>query len=158
MKTVLLLIIVSISAFAQYSYTNENNNELIRQIIKDQEEGWNNGDAEQYSRSFQTEGIYTIITGATYHSRDDLEERVNFILKGFFAKSILTQKIVSIIYVAENIAIIEIETEMTNYKGLPPGVKASSDDKLRTSMLQVVIKTDETWKVAAFHNVDVKVQ
>ena len=156
MKTVLLLIVVSISAFAQYSNTNEN--ELIKKIIKDQEEGWNNGDAEQYSRSFQTEGIYTIITGTTYHSRDDLKERVDFILKGFFANSILTQKIANITFVAENIAILEIETEMTNFKGLPPGVKATSDEKLRTSMLQVLIKTDDEWKVAAFHNVDVKVQ
>jgi hypothetical protein len=40
---------------------------------------------------------------------------------------------------------------------LPPGVKASEDKILRTSMLQVLMKGNDEWSVAAFHNVDVKV-
>ena len=50
-----------------------------------------------------------------------------------------------------------METEITDYKGLPPGVKASKDEILRTCMLQVMVKDNGEWKVNAFHNVDVKV-
>lgn len=157
MKIFILLFLISSVVFAQSSTTNENNGKLIQQIIKAQEDGWNKGDAKQYSRSFEEEGIYTIITGATFHSRSSLEERVAFILAGFFKNSTLSQKIVKTDFIADNIVLVEIETEMTGYKSLPPGVKASADQKFRTSMLQVLNKTNEEWKVVAFHNVDIKV-
>jgi uncharacterized protein (TIGR02246 family) len=158
MKIILFLFLISSVVSAQTSDTNNDNDLIIQQIIKDQEEGWNNGDAKQYSRSFGEEGVFTIITGATFHSRGSLEERVAFILAGFFKNSTLTQKIVKIDFIADNIAVVEIETEMTGFKSLPPGVKVSADQKLRTSMLQVLKKSNEAWKVVAFHNVDVKVQ
>ena len=157
MKMILLLLLVASAILAQTSDSITANDLIIQQIIQDQKDGWNNGDAKQYARSFQEEGIFTIITGATFYNRSSLEKRVAFILSGFFKNTILTQKIIKINYVSNYLAIVEIETEMTNYKGLPPGVKASADQKLKTSMLQVLMKTNDEWKVIAFHNVDVKV-
>ena len=149
MKIILLFFLLSSIVFAQPSITDENSDKIIQQIIKDQEEGWNTGDAKQYSRSFGEDGVFTIITGATFHSRRSLEERVAFILAGFFKNSTLTQKIVKTNFIADDIAVVEIETEMTGFKSLPPGVKASADQKLRTSMLQVIKKFNDNWEVGS---------
>lgn len=153
MKITFLLFIISISAFAQSS----NKEDKIRQVLKEQENAWNKGDAKEYVQSFMNEGIFTIITGATFHTHSALEERVAFIFSTIFRNSTYNRKINQIKFISDNAAIVELETEITNYKGLPPGVKASEDQILRTSMLQVFVKENDEWKVAAFHNVDVKV-
>ena len=103
------------------------------------------------------DGFFTIITGKVFNDRSALEERVAFIFSTIFKDSKLIQNIRESRFVSENVCILQIETEMKDYKGLPPGVKASQDQILRTSMLQVLLKVNDEWKVLAFHNVDVKV-
>ena len=157
MKTVFLLFLISAFASAQSSNNMINDEEKIRKVIQEQENAWNKGDAKEYVQSFKEEGSFTIITGTVFHNRSDLQERVAFIFSNFFKNSKLTQKVKQIKFILDNVAILEIETEMIDYKGLPPGVKASKDQILMTSMLQVMVKDNDEWKVAAFHNVDVKV-
>ncbi|MCA1588927.1 MAG: SgcJ/EcaC family oxidoreductase [Acidobacteria bacterium] len=128
----------------------------IRQIILEQESAWNAGNAKEYSSSFQEDGVFTIITGSVFYSRRALEERVAQIFATVFKNSKLSQKIKNIRFVRKDIAIVNIETEMTGYQALPPGVKASADGRLRTSMLQLMAKERGKWRIAAFHNVDVK--
>jgi len=154
MKAIYLLLLVSVFTFAQ---SVNNDDEKIRQIIKQQENAWNKGDAKEYVQSFIEEGFFTIITGTVFNDRSALEERVAFIFSTVFKGSKLTQNIRETKFVGENVCILQVETEMKDYKGLPPGVKASQDHILRTSMLQVLMRVNDEWKVFAFHNVDVKV-
>lgn len=130
--------------------------EQIRRIIEDQEVAWNHGNAKDYAGRFQAEGPFTIIVGVTYETHDELEARVAQILATIFKDSRLTQTIRKVRFVRPDVAIASVTTEMTGWKGLPPGVKASSDGKLRTNMMQVLVKDKGEWSVAAFHNVDVK--
>jgi uncharacterized protein (TIGR02246 family) len=157
MKTIFLLFVISFSTFAQSSDKIITDEDKIRQVMNEQENAWNKGDAKEYVKSFMEEGIFTIISGATYHTQTELEERVAFIFSTIFKNSSYNRKINQIKFIAENIALVELEVEIANYQGLPPGVKASEDKILRTSMLQVLMKGNDEWSVAAFHNVDVKV-
>jgi uncharacterized protein (TIGR02246 family) len=157
MKAIFLLFIISVFAFIKSSNNNIKDEEKIHQIIKEQESAWNKGDAKEYVQSFMEEGTFTIITGTVFHKQSDLEKRVAFIFSTFFKNSKLTQKVNQIRFIYDNAAIVEIETEMIDFKGLPPGVGDSKDKILRTSMLQVMVKINNEWKVAAFHNVDVKI-
>lgn len=113
MKIIILLIIISAFSIAQSSKQNVDDDTFIHKLIQEQENAWNNGDAKLYAKSFQEEGVYTIITGAVFHSRSTLEERVGYILNNFFKKSKLVQKVKQIRFISDNIAIVEIETEMT---------------------------------------------
>jgi uncharacterized protein (TIGR02246 family) len=94
--------------------------------------------------------------GTVFYGRSALQERVSAIFATVFKNSVLTHKIQKIRFVRPDVAIVDITTEMTGYRALPPGVKASADGKLRTSMLQVMVKQHGAWWVNAFHNVDVK--
>ena len=128
----------------------------INQILKEQEVAWNCGDATAYTAHFQQNSISTIIVGAVFDGRKSLAERVSQILTTIFKNSTLTQKVQSIRFVRPDVALVALTTEMTGFQALPPGVTASADGALRTSMLQVMVKKNNDWWVAAFHNVDVK--
>lgn len=53
-------------------------------------------------------------------------------------------------------ALLDLESVVTGYKGLPPGGRAAADGSLKTRMLQVLVEDGGRWRVAAYHNVDVK--
>lgn len=128
----------------------------IHQIIKEQEAAWNRGDATAYTAHFQRDSIATIIVGTVFDGRKSLEERVDQILTTLFKNSTLTHKVQSIRFVRPDVALVALTTEMTGFQALPPGVTASADGALQTSMSQVMVKKNNDWWVAAFHNVDVK--
>lgn len=139
----------------------------IREVIKAQESAWNAGDAAGYCANFQKEGMFTVITGAVLDGRGALQERIGSIFATIFKGSKIKQEVRKIRFTRprlwdsstvqwSDVAMVEIATEVSDYQALPIGVTASPDGKLRTSMLQVLVKQNGDWWVTAFHNVDVK--
>ena len=59
-------------------------------------------------------------------------------------------------YVHPDVAIVDISTELSHLHGLPPGVQAVSDGNIHTRLQEVFVKTAAGWKIASYHNVDVK--
>jgi uncharacterized protein (TIGR02246 family) len=156
MKVICLLLVFAACISAQAQSKQSSNEALIRRVVLDQENAWNRGDAKAYCAHFQEDSISTIIMGTVFHGRSALQERVAAIFATVFKNSVLTHKIQTIRFVRPDVAVVDITTEMAGYRALPPGVKASTDGKLRTSMLQVMVKQHGAWWVNAFHNVDVK--
>ena len=70
-----MLLVISVFASAQSSDKYIDDDEKIRQVILQQENAWNKGDAKEYVKSFMEEGTFTIITGTVFHKRSELEER-----------------------------------------------------------------------------------
>lgn len=156
MKLILVLLIVALPAFAQVPSKPNADEMRIRQIIQEQENGWNRGSAKDYAASFQSEGSFTIITGTIYRSRAALEARMVEIFSTIYKDSKVANRIQTIRFVRPDVAIVDLETEVAGFQGLPSGVKGAGTNKLLTSMLQVLVKERGKWAVAAFHNVDVK--
>jgi len=77
------------------------------------------------------------------------------ILRTVFRGSTLQFNVRRLKFLRSNIAVIDIDAELRGYQGLPPGVVAT-DGVLRTTLLEIIVREDEQWRVAAFHNVDVK--
>jgi uncharacterized protein (TIGR02246 family) len=157
MKLLVLIAVMCVPMLAQEQSSRISDEARIGQIIMEQESAWNEGNAKKYSSRFQEDGSFTIIVGVAYDNRRALEERVAQIFATIFKNSKLSQKINRIRFIRADVAVVDIETEMTGYKNLPPGVKAFSEGKLRTSMLQVMVKEHGDWWIAAFHNIDVKI-
>jgi uncharacterized protein (TIGR02246 family) len=160
MKLPFLLIIafVCISVQAQ---GQGNDDARIRKIVQEQESAWNAGSAKRYCVRFQGDASLTSITGAVYSGRQEVEARMAEIFATVFKGTRISTKVQSIHFVRNDVAIVDIDTEMIGYKGLPPGVRAPADGKLRTRLQQVMVKEpsprgDSDWSVVALHNVDVK--
>jgi len=128
----------------------------IRKIVSDETEAWNRGDAKAYSQHFQENGGFTNVLGMVFYGHRDFEQRHAEIFSTIFRGSTLQQTIRKIRFIRRDVAVVDVDTEMTGYTKLPPGVHAGVDGILRTRLQQVLLKENGSWWIAAYHNVDVK--
>jgi len=128
----------------------------IRNIIQQEITAWNAGDAVAYSRHFAEDGTFTNIRGQFFTGRQAFIERHDLIFKEQFHGSTLKQDIVSLKFVRPDVAVVEVLTSVTGYQKLSPGTSADAKGRLRTRLLQVIVKDKGEWKITAYHNTDVK--
>jgi uncharacterized protein (TIGR02246 family) len=130
----------------------------IRRIVEDEIAAWNKGDAVAYSRHFAADGTFTNITGQFFAGYDAFLKQHEVIFEGRFKETTLQQDIVSLKFVRPDVAVVEVLTAVAGVVGarLAPGTAGDAAGRLRTRLLQVVVKQGEEWKVVAYHNVDVK--
>jgi uncharacterized protein (TIGR02246 family) len=130
----------------------------IRNIVQDEIAAWNQGDAVAYSRHFALDGTFTNITGQFFVGYDAFLEQHAVIFEGRFKQTRLQQDIVSLKFVRPDVAVVEVLTSVAGVVAgqLAPGTNADGTGRLRTRLLQVVVKQGEEWKVVAYHNEDVK--
>ncbi len=130
----------------------------IRSIVQDEIVAWNEGDAVAYSRHFAADGTFTNIVGQFFTGHEAFLEQHATIFEGRFKQTRLQQDIVSLKFVRPDVAVVEVLTSVTGTVAatLAPGTAGDPKGRLRTRLLQVVVKQGEEWKVVAYHNVDVK--
>lgn len=130
----------------------------IRGIIQDEIAAWNQGDAVAYSRHFAADGTFTNITGQFFSGYDAFLKQHAVIFEGRFKQTRLQQDIVSLKFVRPDVAVVEVLTAVSGVVSaqLAQGTSADAGGRLRTRLLQVVVKQGGEWKVVSYHNVDVK--
>jgi len=128
----------------------------IRALIAAQVDAWNRGDAEAHAAAFREDVLFTNILGMTYGTRAEFEQRHSVIFSTFFRGSRLAMTIRALRFPAPDFALVDLETALTGFQALPPGVAAGPDGGLHTRLLQVMVRSGGAWQVAAYHNVDVK--
>ena len=55
-----------------------------------------------------------------------------------------------------SIAIVDIDCTLQTRAATPTPLSPSADGIVRTSLLEVLVKDEGEWRIAAYHNVDVK--
>jgi uncharacterized protein (TIGR02246 family) len=136
---------------------HDNDDEIrIRKIIKEQESGWNAGNARRYCTRLETGATLTSFQGTVYEGRHEIEDRMSDLFTNFFKGTRISMKVRNIRSPAHAVALVEVDTELVAIKSLPPGIRASADGKLRTRLLEVFVYEKENWSVMAMFNVDVK--
>jgi uncharacterized protein (TIGR02246 family) len=130
----------------------------IRSIVQDEIAAWNQGDAVAYSRHFAVDGTFTNIRGEFFTGYDAFLKQHAVIFAGRFKQTRLQQDIVSLKFVRPDVAVVEVLTSVAGVVGgqLAPGTAGDATGRLRTRLLQVVVKQGAEWKIVAYHNVDVK--
>ncbi len=142
----------------QLSAQTASDETAIRSIIQDEIVAWNQGDAAAYSRHFAADGTFTNIVGQFVTGYDAFLKQHAVIFEGRFKQTRLQQDIVSLRFVRPDVAVVEVLTAVTGVPAaeLAPGTGGDAKARLRTRLLQVVVRQGEEWKVVAYHNVDVK--
>ena len=128
----------------------------IRNIINDEVAAWNKGDAVAYSVHFAAEGTFTNILGAFYKGHDAFVKEHDHIFKTIFRGSTLQQDIASLQFADPDVAVVEVLTAVTGAR--LPSVRSDTVDtkkRLRTRLLQVIVRRGGAWKIVAYHNVEV---
>lgn len=135
----------------------ESADRAIRQIVRDETTAWNSGDAAAYSRYFASDGIFTNIRGQAFAGYDAFLRQHDVIFRGVFRGTRVQQDIAVLQFVEPNIALVETVTAVSGMMGPPPpGMVLDARGRLRTRLLQVLVRRGEEWKIVAYHNVDIK--
>jgi uncharacterized protein (TIGR02246 family) len=130
--------------------------EEIKQIISRQQDAWNCADVPKFSLDCDESISFTNILGKVYFGRNLFDERHAEILSTLFKGSDLNLSINRIHFPNPDVAIVDLDAAVSNYRSLPPGIKTPQDGVLRTSLMQVFILTESGWRIVAYHNVDIK--
>ena len=130
----------------------------IRNILIEETDSWNMGDAESYSRHFAEEGTFTNILGLFSKGHNGFLVRHEQIFNGVFRGTEMRQDVVSIKFLRPDVAIVETLTWVKGFSedGPPEGTYLDDKGRLRTRLLQVMVREGSDWKISACHNVDIK--
>jgi uncharacterized protein (TIGR02246 family) len=130
--------------------------EEIKQIISRQQEAWNRADAPAFSQDCDASLSFTTILGKVYFGRNLFDERHAEIFATIFNGSALGLSIQRVHFPNPDVAIVDLSAAVSNYRALPPGINTPADGVLRTSLMQVFVRTELGWRMVAHHNVDIK--
>lgn len=130
----------------------------IQNILKEEVDSWNKGDAQVYSKHFAEHGTFTNIRGMFFTGHKEFLDRHVEIFKGMFNKTVLQQEVVSFRFLSPNVAIAETLTWITGFSenGGPKSIHIDEKGRLHTRLLQVFQKQDGDWKIVVYHNGDLK--
>ena len=128
----------------------------LRNIVKDEINAWNKGDAVGFSRHFAAGGTFTNIRGQFFTGYPAFLKQHEVIFKGIFRKTTLRQEVASLKFIRPDLAILETVTTVSGAGESPPGVTRDNRGRIRTRLMQVALKSSGTWTIVAYHNVDVK--
>jgi uncharacterized protein (TIGR02246 family) len=135
---------------------NSTDEATVRKLIQDEITAWNNGNGADCAKHFASDGTFTNIAGMHFTGQNAFRERHEEILKGAYRGSTKHSEIVSIKFVRPDVVIVDTLQTITGFQKLLPGTTADEKGRLRTRLLQVLVKEGGEWKIAAYHNVDVK--
>lgn len=144
------------SDVARSPSTNAADERAIREIVRNETAAWNRGDAVAYSRDIARDGLFTNILGQSYVGYDAFVRQHEVIFSGLFRNTTLQQDIEALTFPTPDLALVVTLTAVSGLSQMPPGAAADVNGRLRTRLLQVIVRDGGEWKIVAYHNVDVK--
>jgi hypothetical protein len=71
---------------------------------------------------------------------------------------VLQDEVVSLRFVRPDVAVVDALSWVSGFSvaGPPPVLKLDAKGRLRTRLLQVLVKEGDDWKIVVYHNVDIK--
>lgn len=126
--------------------------DAIHALLEAQEQAWQAGNAEAFSRSAAPDIVFTNVVGLFSVGRDPFEAQHRHIFSTFYRGSTMRQTVERITCVRPDVVIVNTRTEVTGFGALPRAIVAHGDT-LVTRLEQVLVQNDDGWRVAAFHNV-----
>jgi uncharacterized protein (TIGR02246 family) len=108
----------------------------IRNIIQDETNAWNQGDAAAYSRHFAASGTFTNIRGQFFAGHAAFLKQHDVIFQGIFKHTTVQQDMVSLEFVGPDVAVVETLTSVSGVSQTAPGTSPDAKGRLRTRLLQ----------------------
>jgi uncharacterized protein (TIGR02246 family) len=134
----------------------ETDRTAIRALIQSQSDAWNRGDAAAFANGFRADGCFVNILGMLSYGREPFELQHAQIFATIYQDSRISLPIRRLHFLREDVALVDIDAELSGHKGLPPGMRTEPDGVIRTRLQEVLVKEAGHWTIASFHNVDIK--
>ena len=128
----------------------------LHKLVADQAEAWNRQDAVAWSRDFAPDAEFINIVGTVFSGRAEIEKRHAAIFNTLFKGSRTQVTVRKLLFLTDDVAVLDMEHRVTGYGGLPPGVQPTVSGELRTQMRYVLKRTGGPWRIVAGKNTDGK--
>lgn len=147
---ILIFIAAATCAYAQTgSKAPDKDEDAIRQIVKDVENGWNTHSGKAFAASFAADADYVVVNGMYVKGREAIERGHQQIFDTVFKDSGQKSNVKSIRFLRSDVAVVHIEWELT--------VRSEGkEDKARALNTMFMSKENGKWSIAAFHNTPIK--
>ncbi|MGA7991213.1 MAG: SgcJ/EcaC family oxidoreductase, partial [Thermoanaerobaculia bacterium] len=127
----------------------------LRKVVDDEESAWNRADAKGLAAAFRDDATWADAFGTVARGRAEIDKRVAEVLATWHGTRIAL-KVRRIRVLKPDVALVEADAELTDWKKLPPGFRDEGDHIQRSRLLQVFQKEAGLWRIAASYEVDVK--
>ncbi len=127
----------------------------IESVVAGLDDAWGRGDAEAFAARFADDGGFTNVLGMVYYGREAFQERHDGIFKTIYKGSKSKLVITKLRFIRPDVAIADVDAEMSGYATLPPRIRAGADGVMRSKLQIVFVKEKDTWWITAYHNVAV---
>ncbi len=130
----------------------------IKNILDEQARGWNEGNAKLYAQAFAEDGCFTNIFGMFHIGYAEFMAKHERILAGVFKGSCFDYRLVHLQFINDDTAVAETLIVVSDFtkSGAFNTIHTDEQGRMFTRLLQVFSRHNGVWKIASYHNVDVK--
>jgi len=148
--TAVISLLLIMTGYGQTNTKNQktmNTKEIAQNILNTLEKGWNNANGTEFATPFADTSEFVDIRGTLYPSatKQLLGEAHQGLFMSIYKESKIVYKLVQAILIDQNTIIANASTELDAPTGPLAGKNAST-------ITMVITKSDNTWKIRAFHN------
>jgi uncharacterized protein (TIGR02246 family) len=130
------------------AYTQSEDERKIRKVFEELSEAWNVGDAKRFASLFTEDCDYITFRRDHIEGRKNNEKVHNDLFRTFLKNTILVSEVKKINFISNDVAIAYCLGLVKSQWS-----RRSTKDKLNTNVL---VKTNDEWKIKAFHNCKIK--
>ena len=124
----------------------------IAAVVADLDAAWHSGDADRWVAHYAHDAQFVNISGTVMSDRIALRERLDQIFRGMFRGSRHVGTLRHLRFLGPDIAVVDEDIEITGFTALPPGIRPTAPNILRTRMRHVFQRNDGRWRIVASQN------
>ncbi len=124
----------------------------IRQSIDRLAQAWTAADDAKWAAEYWPEGELVNILGDIMPNAAAVRDRTAQILAGPFKGSYFESSVRRIQLLGVDVAVVDTDIRLTNFRALQPGSVATLPNLLLTRMKQVYQRRDRVWRIASAQN------
>jgi uncharacterized protein (TIGR02246 family) len=125
----------------------------IEKLLATEQAAWNAGDSVAYADAYSDDADFINIRGQVFEGKVAVQQQHAKIFAGPFKESVISIALRKFTLLSDRAALVDTDQTVTNFKGLPPGIVATTPDALVTHFKYLAIQQlDGTWKFASGQN------
>jgi uncharacterized protein (TIGR02246 family) len=126
---------------------------VVEQMLTAEQTAWNASDSVSYANEYTDDADFINIRGQVFTGKTAVQRQHAMIFAGPFKGSTIQIELRKLTEVGAGAVLVDTDQTVTNFKGLPPGVVATSAGTLITHFKYLAVRQEDgTWKFSSGQN------
>lgn len=147
---------VSVATADSVVHSLPTTNNVAKQVVAQLNDAWNRGDASAWAAPYAEDAEFINILGSVFSGKAAIRTRHAEIFDRAFRGSTMKATVRQVRMLGATVMVVDSDTEVRNFRQLPPNVLPTSNGVLRTRLKHVLEKRGSLWQIVASQNTDVK--